>query len=323
MVSLLIALALGGIRLPLGLGEWLVVFGMGLMGMVDDRFDLRARWKALVSLACAGMLAWLTWPVLREAGSHLPILGWSLATKTGLAVMLLVAWFWAIPQACNLIDGMNGLALGFFLILAYSMDLPLGPNGQGAYLLGSLVTLLAFNFPHGRQFIGDAGALFLGTLFATLGVHLLATQSPNQLLWAFAYPIVDVLMVIAIRLAQRRPLGEGDRNHFHHQWQRIFPKRPILALGLTLLPAIASMQALHEETWRQVVAWCGVSWLFLSACYFLLRSLAGDEGTESSPDARIVDLMPQNQLRWASSGEIQAFVPRSSKQADPLDPSLD
>lgn len=278
LMALAVGQALGAVQLPLRAAEWGVVFGMGVMGALDDRFDLRARWKALASLVAAAILASLTWTLLRQAGTHLPLFQGVLATKTGLALVLLWAWYWSIPQACNLIDGMNGLALGFFLMLAYSMDFPLGEAGHGAYLLGALVALAALNWPRGRQFLGDSGSLTLGTLFAILGVHLLAVTSPNRLLWAFAYPIVDVLMVMAIRLSLGKSLGEGDRNHFHHQWQRVFPSRTPVALGMTLLPGFACMQVLQDYRGHRLIAWAGLAWLFGAALWFYVRAVRAGSG---------------------------------------------
>lgn len=110
--ALALGLSLGWLALPLGGAEWVVVFAMGAMGMADDRFDLRARWKALASLVAGGVLMILTWHLLREAGTHLPLFFGQLATKTGLTVVLLMAWYWAIPQASNLIDGLNGWPWG-------------------------------------------------------------------------------------------------------------------------------------------------------------------------------------------------------------------
>ena len=265
--------ATGLLNLPLSRGEWAVVAGMGLMGILDDRFDLRARWKALASLVAAALLAWLTWGLLRGAGAYLPLLGGHLATHTGLAVLLLWAWYWSIPQACNLIDGMNGLALGFFLLLALAMDLPLDAGGQGAFLLGLLAALALLNWPKGWQFLGDSGSLTLGTLFAILGVHLLAVRSPNHLLWAFAYPIMDVLMVMATRLCCGKPLGEGDRNHFHHHWLRVTGQRPTAALALTLLPAFACMQILQAYPGHRAVAWAGLAWLLTAATTFAAMAI--------------------------------------------------
>jgi len=273
LVALAIGQALGAVSLPLHAGEWVIVYAVGLMGVLDDRFDIRARWKALASLVAGAVLACLTWSLLRQAGPHLPLFQGYLATKTGLAFLLLWAWYWSIPQACNLIDGMNGLALGFFLLLALSMDIPLGEAGHGAYFLGAIVALVLLNWPRGRQFLGDSGSLTLGTLFAILGVHLLAVTSPNRLLWCFAYPIVDVLMVMAIRLSIGKPLGEGDRNHFHHQWQRVVPGRPAAALWLTLLPAFACMQVLQDYSGHRMVAWVGLGWLAATAVWFYVRAV--------------------------------------------------
>lgn len=167
------------------------------------------------------------------------------------------------------------------------MDLPLGQGGQGAYLMGALTALLALNFPRGRQFLGDTGSLALGTLFAILGIHLLAVQSPNHLLFAFAYPIVDVLMVMAIRKANGRSLGEGDRNHFHHQWLKVFPGRPLAAWGLTLLPAFACMQVLQDYPGHRALAWVGFFWLVGCAALFMVRSTGKTPRTAPDEAARV------------------------------------
>ncbi|MBS1783800.1 MAG: hypothetical protein JST24_00055 [Acidobacteria bacterium] len=147
--------------------------------------------------------------------------------------------------------------------------------------MGALAALLALNFPRGRQFLGDTGSLALGTLFAILGIHLLAVQSPNHLLFAFAYPIVDVLMVMTIRKANGRSLGEGDRNHFHHQWLDLLPGRPLAAWSLTLLPAFGCMQVLQAYPGHRVIAWAGFAWLVVAATWFFRRSLEPKAETRS------------------------------------------
>jgi len=316
LAALVVGQFFGAAHLPLSGAEWSVVYAMGFMGMLDDRFELRARWKALAGLAAAAFLAWLTWDILRQAGAYLPLFTGHLATHTGLAVVLLWAWYWSIPQACNLIDGMNGLALGFFLMLAVSMDLPLGDSGHGAYFLGTLMALLLLNWPKGRQFLGDSGSLSLGTLFAILGVHLLGGTSPNRLLWAFAYPIVDVLMVMAIRLSNGKPLGEGDRNHFHHHWQRVMGsgeerldgKRSAAALGLTLLPAFACMQVLQDYPRHRAVAWTGLLWLVSTATWFYFSSVNRQRPPLEAPGPLPATQSGERGLAAASrSGESMAL----------------
>ena len=310
--TLLLGQASGQVRLPLSGVEWFLVYAMGALGALDDRFDLRARWKALVGLAVALALAILGWGVLREGGSHLPLFGWQLATGTGLALVLLWAWYWSIPQACNLIDGLNGLALGFFMLLAMAMDLPLGTEAHGAMLLGAMGALLLLNWPMGAQFLGDSGSLLLGTLFAILGVKLLGRVNPNHLLCAFAYPIVDVLMVMAIRAARGRPLGEGDCNHFHHQWQRI-TGRGWATLILTLGPGVASMQILRDDPVHRLVAWAGLLWLAATAAWFFYRSVPIRRARgAAAPGREPMSLAVIATVATAASGEHMGTVRQDS-----------
>jgi len=117
---------------------------------------------------------------------------------------------------------------------------------HSALLCGGLVAVLALNFPKARHFLGDCGALMLGTLFAILCVQAFAMSHPSLMLWVFAYPIVDVSLVVGIRGWFGHPLALGDRNHLHF-WmlervgQRSWAATPLLLLlaGLPMVRATA------------------------------------------------------------------------------------
>lgn len=315
LLAILVGQVSGLLRIQISAKEWGVVYAMGLMGILDDRFDIRARWKALLSLVGALVLAWMTWPVLKGAGTYLPLLGGELATKTGLALLLLWAWYWAAPHACNLIDGMNGLAVGFFLLLTISMGSSLGLLAHWAYLLGALAGLALLNWPSGMQFLGDSGALTMGTLFAILCVHKFSIEGLDLLLWAFAYPVADVLMVMAIRASNGQSLGEGDRNHYHHQWQRVTGGHQNWSLVLTLLPSLATMQMLQDYPGHELIARAGVIWLLVAAGYFYFQSVPFRPRTRLARrlERKATALRPRQDYQQVASGEVLAFVPRSAR----------
>ena len=209
-------LALGKCPLPIDRVEWAAVHAMALMGLLDDRFNLRARYKALLGLAVALVLALDIAPELSRLTSQVQFLGLSLPHHPLVTVPLLTLWFWSIPQAFNLIDGLNGLSMGFSLIFLAVLAWVMGYAPAGGYLTGGLLALLLLNYPKARHFMGDCGSLMLGTLFAVLAAKAFAVTNANLMLWVFAYPTVDVTLVVAVRKWKGLPLSTADRSHLHH-----------------------------------------------------------------------------------------------------------
>lgn len=254
LAALLGAKAMGGLHLGLSYLEWSVVMGMGTLGVLDDRFNLRARWKALVGLLVAIPLATVHTLELLQSGRNVTLFGFDIPDHGFVYFPLLMLWYWGIPQAYNLIDGLNGLSLGFSCLLLGALSL--GPGsllGAGAApLWGALVALLLLNYPKARHFMGDAGALALGSLFAILVMDRALPVHRGLGLWLMAYPILDVTTVVAIRKYCGRPLGQADRSHLHHWLLERFGGRswlvtPVL-LGLAALPMTRDLPWPHART---------------------------------------------------------------------------
>ncbi|WLT31312.1 MraY family glycosyltransferase [Geothrix sp. PMB-07] len=229
--------------------EWAGIHAMALLGVLDDRFNLQARYKAVVGLGVALMLAIHVGFSTSSAVQQVTFLGTNLPNVPLVIVPVLMLWFWAVPQAYNLIDGINGLSVGFGALLLGVLGWNLGH--QPALLWGGLVAFLALNYPRARHFLGDCGALMLGTLFAVLGVKAFALRDPNLLLWVYAYPTVDVFLVVGIRRWKGEPLGTADRSHLHH-WMadrlngRSWLATPLL-LGLAALPMLRATEIPGHE----------------------------------------------------------------------------
>jgi UDP-GlcNAc:undecaprenyl-phosphate GlcNAc-1-phosphate transferase len=239
-LGLILAQGLGKIPFHLHTPDWVAIHGMALIGLLDDRFNLRARYKAVAGLAMALLLALHVAQGLCRAGGSIPFLGMDLPTHSVLVFPLLLLWFWGIPQAYNLIDGINGLSMGFGALLLGVLGWNLG--SEPALLWGGLAAVLALNFPRAHHFLGDCGALMLGTLFSILAVQAFVFSQPDLLLWVFAYPIVDVSLVVGLRRWHGQPLSTADRNHLHH-WMmdrvggRSWLATPLL-LGFAALPML-------------------------------------------------------------------------------------
>ena len=85
--------------------------------------------------------------------------------------------------------------------------------------MGALAGFLVWNYPRGRIFLGDAGAYFIGFMYAELSIRLI-TRNSGISAWYVTmlagYPIVDTLFSMYRRgLIQGRKLMAPDALHLH------------------------------------------------------------------------------------------------------------
>lgn len=274
-LALIAVLALGWIlgvfRVPFRSEEFAGILFLATFGFLDDRFALRARWKALAGLFVAVVLAIASSHKFLE-GDFAPLLfGIPLPHQFAVYFVLLLILYWSLPQAINLIDGANGLALGFSLIVLGALWIA----GHGhPFLVGTLVVLLAFNWPRARHFLGDCGALPLGMILAILVMQAATVTDTGHILWIFAYPIVDVSMVVVIRISQGRNPGQADRSHLHFQWVDRWPSMEAWRVPLLLfLAACCASEIFLQGLWR-IIPWFGLFCLISQAVFFWVSSVA-------------------------------------------------
>jgi UDP-N-acetylmuramyl pentapeptide phosphotransferase/UDP-N-acetylglucosamine-1-phosphate transferase len=130
-----------------------------------------------------------------------------------------------IANSINIIDGYNGLAGGYSVIVLAALAWVAGQVGDAVVLTaclmmtGALIGFLVWNYPAGRIFMGDGGAYLLGFWLGELSV-LLVVRNPEVSPWfpllLLAYPVVDTLFSMYRRwLLRYRSAGDADAMHFH------------------------------------------------------------------------------------------------------------
>lgn len=192
-------------------------FFMLAMGLADDIRPLDAKIKFGLIGAAA-----LAAALLMAHAEVLPIIGdisWNLGFTVGVIGSAL--WLFTMINATNFIDGANGLCMGQAAIgLLGLAAISQGAGAPDAAMLalagaGGAVGFLIWNFPAGKIFAGDAGALFMGTVIGCAG--LIAIQdggvSPFVLPILFFPALGDVLLTLAWRLKRGRSLLHSHRDH--------------------------------------------------------------------------------------------------------------
>ena len=231
------------------------------IGLMDDIATFGPRLKAVVFVALSFAAPLAIGPV--EA---LP-LAFGVSVPVGFILGLIgsALWMFTIMNTVNFIDGANGLAMGSTAIglmaLAIAAFASGAPAAAGLCLCAAaaLVGFLVWNYPAGRLFAGDTGALFIGTLVGA--VSLVAVQEGG--LSPFVPPIVffpmlaDVLLTLAWRVRHRTKVLEGHRDHFYQiairagmaPWKvtlvywALMAKCGLIGIALTLTPQTPPMDA--------------------------------------------------------------------------------
>ncbi|MGY3715240.1 glycosyltransferase family 4 protein [Sutcliffiella cohnii] len=200
------------------------------IGILDDKYELSAKWKFLGQLAVAGIIIatglkieYISIPFVVDSF----YIGW-------LAIPLTIFWIVGITNAINLIDGLDGLAAGISSIALATIAILAGLAGKELILILSVIVLastlgfLFYNFHPAKIFMGDTGALFLGyciAVFSLLGLYksvtLFSLVIPVIIL---GVPVFDTAFAIVRRILNRKPISAPDKSHLHHK---------LLALGLS------------------------------------------------------------------------------------------
>jgi UDP-GlcNAc:undecaprenyl-phosphate GlcNAc-1-phosphate transferase len=205
--SQLVALFLGGIL-------------AALIGALDDRFDLRARWQLAgqVALALVAVAMGVNVGVISN-----PLGSGVIGFAAPLAAIFTVIWVVGMINSINFIDGLDGLSSGIGLIAAITLGLiSLTIQVRQPFvavlcfvLAGALLGFLRWNFHPASVFQGSAGVMFLGYTLALLSI--LGTAKVVVALLVLGVPIIDTFWVIVRRLADRRSPFSPDRGHIHHR----------------------------------------------------------------------------------------------------------
>jgi UDP-GlcNAc:undecaprenyl-phosphate GlcNAc-1-phosphate transferase len=140
-----------------------------------------------------------------------------------------VVWFAAVVHAVNILDNMDGLAVGVCAIIACGTAIILLDGGAHApalvmfALAGSLLGFLCWNMHPARLFMGDGGSLYVWSLLA--GASLLPLFRPESnrpllplaLALALIVPVGEAVFVSAVRWMAGRKPTRGGVDHTSHR----------------------------------------------------------------------------------------------------------
>lgn len=201
-----------------------ILAGIGIIagfGIWDDRTDLNYRLKLLGQFMAACVVVFYG-DILIERTPFSPN-GLPLYLSAPLTIFVLLG----ITNAINLSDGLDGLAGGVALLSFLAIAI-LGYRAGSDELviiclavIGGIMGFLRFNTHPASIFMGDTGSQYLGFCVGVLAIVLTQTVNPNLSsvapLLLVGLPLLDTMMVMGLRIHQKRSPFSPDKNHIHHR----------------------------------------------------------------------------------------------------------
>ncbi|HYD86462.1 MAG TPA: hypothetical protein VEA80_03210 [Vitreimonas sp.] len=190
-----------------------------LIGFIDDTRPIGPRFKFLL-FALLSIGASITMGIV----DALPIRE-NETLKLGLSLGLLgtALWVFVLVNCVNFMDGANGLAMGSMVVGLSALAAIGYANGSNTVLAmticaaAALIGFLVWNFPRGKIFAGDSGALFAGAVAAIASLILIARADLSPFIPPILFMplLADALLTLAWRVRHRRKLLVGHQEHFY------------------------------------------------------------------------------------------------------------
>jgi UDP-GlcNAc:undecaprenyl-phosphate GlcNAc-1-phosphate transferase len=215
--------------------------GMLLVGLWDDKNELRAGQKFLWQFAIAALVA--------ASGARITLF----VHNEIFSYAVTILWILTVINAFNFTDNMNGLCGGLGAIGAFYFGLAAAMAVVPQYLValiafltcGALAGFLPHNFPRAKSFLGDSGSHLVGYLLAVLAIlpHFYTAKNPRPFavlspLLILAVPLGDLVWVVILRWRMGKPFYIGDTNHLSHRLVQLGLSRTRAVLFIWLLAAV-------------------------------------------------------------------------------------
>jgi len=248
---------------------------LGLIGLWDDIKNLPPL-PRFIAQTIAGVFT-----------SAILISSSTVGTPTGsrtLDAIFTTIWIVGICNSINFFDNLDGGAAGTIAISSIALTI-LGINGH-QYLVGGLaavtagatVGFLLWNKSPARIYMGDAGALFLGILIASLSIRLHPSAETQWTSFAtplllIAVPILDTSVAVLSRLRRKISPFQGGRDHLSHRLVRAGLDRPQAAITLWVLSGFFALCAVlipitNKMTEQFISGIASLAWVSLFIYFF-------------------------------------------------------
>ena len=243
---------------------------LGVVGLIDDLRNLRPAPRFIIQTIAGIFTAWLL------------VSNDTVGNPTGSKLfdyIVTIFWIVGICNSINFFDNLDGGAAGTVAVTSIALFV-LAFNGEqiliaalASVTAGATIGFLLWNKSPARIYMGDAGALFLGILIATLTIRLkpdaetewTSLATPVLLL---AVPILDTTVAVTSRLRRGVSPFQGGHDHLSHRLIRGGMSRRRSAISLWALSGLFASAAILVSASKLffeilTTSLCMIVWLIL------------------------------------------------------------
>ena len=231
---------------------------MFLLGLIDDIYNLDAKFKLLIQILIVTTVYFLGVKFNTIFNPFNPS-GECIQLSDYISYPLTILWVVGVSNAVNFIDGVDGLAGSVITINAITLAIialamtPPNPISAliGFILAGSMMAFLTFNFNPAKIFMGDSGALFSGFMLATISITGVMKGATIAILLPFlvlAVPIADITYSSLRRIFKGKSPFVADAEHIHHKLLKAGFSQKLTVVIMTAVAIIAGLIAMSFMT---------------------------------------------------------------------------
>jgi Fuc2NAc and GlcNAc transferase len=203
-----------------------------LIGFIDDRRGLSARFRAIALLILIGVaISVIGLPDLaaRESSSHVLV-----GALAACLVVVVSVWF---VNLFNFMDGIDGIATSqavFMLSAASWISSCQAPTFSSLLpmvcVCASAAGFLLVNWAPARVFLGDVGSYFLGTFIALAALWTAGQGTLSLWTWIVlgGLFIADATATLTIRVARGKQPTVAHRSHVYQRLARRFGRHDVV-----------------------------------------------------------------------------------------------
>jgi UDP-GlcNAc:undecaprenyl-phosphate GlcNAc-1-phosphate transferase len=147
---------------------------------------------------------------------------------TMLDIALTLFWLIGVTNAMNMIDSMDGIAIGvsaiafLFFVLVTSLSDQANLTKVSIILLGITVGIYFYNITPARMFLGDSGSQTLGFIVAAIAMEYAPVGFSPISSWfvpilLVGMPIFDTSLVVYSRVRRGIPVYQANLDHTYHR----------------------------------------------------------------------------------------------------------
>jgi len=223
---------------------------LSILGWLDDQTGLKITTKLIIECLIGVIALWLIQP-----GAYIQVFsGKPIVVVPFMAISLSLVWIIWMTNVYNFMDGIDGFVASQAILSSIVIAGWLLFHGDVTIALlclslgGSGIGFLFFNWAPAKIFLGDAGSLTLGVIFALLLIYGIFVHQIPVIAFILAHGVclLDATVTLVRRILNREKWWEAHATHFYQRAVRTGVSHRRVSIIAVLLSGVLAILGTFE-----------------------------------------------------------------------------